>query len=116
MSYAATRAEWDRARRLIRHILREPTRFDVALRRMTHLRAFVEIGPHPVLAALVPGAIGSMRRKRSQVETFAAALAQVSAASPERRCDSTRASSGSEPTAATAAGRNAFQRASVSAG
>ena len=24
MSYAATRAEWDRARRLIRHILREP--------------------------------------------------------------------------------------------
>ena len=37
--------------------LREPTRFDAALRRMTHLRAFVEIGPHPVLATLVPGAV-----------------------------------------------------------
>jgi acyl transferase domain-containing protein len=54
--------------------LREPTRFDVALRRMAHLRGFVEIGPHPVLATLMPGAIGSMRRKRSQVDTFEAAL------------------------------------------
>jgi hybrid polyketide synthase/nonribosomal peptide synthetase FtdB len=60
--------------------LREPTRFDAALRRMAHLRTFVEIGPHPALAGLVvesiPGAVavGSMRRKRSQLDTFAAAL------------------------------------------
>jgi acyl transferase domain-containing protein len=53
--------------------LREPTRFDAALRRMSHLRAFVEIGPHPVLTTLVPGAVASMRRKRPQVETFEAA-------------------------------------------
>ncbi|WP_028067566.1 acyltransferase domain-containing protein [Solirubrobacter soli] len=59
--------------------LREPTRFDVAL---THLRAFVEIGPHPVLAALMPGAVGSMRRKRSQVETFEAALRTAKGGEP----------------------------------
>jgi acyl transferase domain-containing protein len=52
--------------------LREPTRFDAALRRITH--PFVEIGPHPVLSALVPGTIASMRRKRSQVDTFETAL------------------------------------------
>jgi acyl transferase domain-containing protein len=63
--------------------LREPTRFDAALRRMTHLRAFVEIGPHPALAALVlervPGAVAvaSMRRKRGQTETFGAAAAKL---------------------------------------
>ena len=60
--------------------LREPTRFDVALRRLTHLRAFVEIGPHPVLATLVPGAIASMRRKRPQAEMFDAAVTKVRAA------------------------------------
>jgi acyl transferase domain-containing protein len=60
--------------------LRETTHFDAALRRMAHLRMFVEIGPHPALAGLVPEAVpgavavGSMRRKRSELETFEAAL------------------------------------------
>jgi acyl transferase domain-containing protein len=57
--------------------LREPTRFDTALRRMTPWRAFVEIGPHPVLSALVPGAVASMRRKRPQAELFDAAVLTV---------------------------------------
>jgi len=63
--------------------LREPTRFDAALRRMTSLDTFVEIGPHPALAALIPDsvpgavAVASMRRKRSQAETFAAARAKL---------------------------------------
>jgi hybrid polyketide synthase/nonribosomal peptide synthetase FtdB len=54
--------------------LREPTRFDAALRRMSHLGSFVEIGPHPVLSTLVPGMVASMRRKRSQVDMFESAL------------------------------------------
>ncbi len=60
--------------------LREPTRFDAALRRMRHLRTFVELGPHPALTGLigesVPGAVAvaTMRRKRSQLDTFEAAL------------------------------------------
>ena len=45
--------------------LREPTRFDAALRRMRHLRTFVELGPHPALTALigesVPGAVAVAR-------------------------------------------------------
>jgi acyl transferase domain-containing protein len=64
--------------------LREPTRFDLVLR---HLRTFVEIGPHPVLATLVPGAIASMRRKRPQLDTFEAALrtAKGGEAGPQMR-------------------------------
>jgi acyl transferase domain-containing protein len=57
--------------------LREPTRFDAALRRMAHLRTVVEIGPHPVLSALVPGAVASMRRKRPQAALFDAAVDKV---------------------------------------
>jgi acyl transferase domain-containing protein len=59
--------------------LREPTRFDQALRRMAH-RTFVEIGPHPALAGLIPEsvpgavAVGSLRRKRPELEVFEAAL------------------------------------------
>jgi acyl transferase domain-containing protein len=109
--------------------LRGPTRFYPALQRMAEdgWRAFVEIGPHPALSPLVletvPGAVAvaSMRRGRRQPETFERALEKLlaqasSAASPDRTCRSTRASSASGPTEATAAGRNAFHRASVSAG
>jgi acyl transferase domain-containing protein len=107
--------------------LRETTRFHAALRRMAQdgWTAFAEIGPQPALSPLVletvPGsvAVASMRRGRPQPETFARAvekLQALSAASPDRRCRSTRASSASGPTDATAPGRNAFQRASVAVG
>jgi acyl transferase domain-containing protein len=109
--------------------LRGPTRFYPALQRMAEdgWRAFAEIGPHPALSALVletvPGsvAVASMRRGRGEAETFARAVDKLraqasSAASPDRTWSSTRASSASGPTHATAPGRNAFQRAGVSAG
>jgi acyl transferase domain-containing protein len=70
--------------------LREPTRFDAALRRMTHLRAFVEIGPHPVLSTLVPGAVASMRRKRPQVELFNAAVLRATGREPVALADPLR--------------------------
>ena len=65
--------------------LREPTRFDVALSRLARdgYSAFVELGPHPALAALVldavPGAVvtASMRRRRPQAPFFAAAEAKL---------------------------------------
>jgi acyl transferase domain-containing protein len=109
--------------------LREPTRFDSALRRMAAdgWDAFVEIGPLPTLSPLVlesvPGAVAvaSMRRGRPEPLFFERAreklVAQArNAASPDRRCRSTLPSSASDPTDATAPGRNAFQRASASAG
>jgi acyl transferase domain-containing protein len=109
--------------------LHGPTRFYSALRRMAAdgWDAFVEISPLPALSPLVleavPGAVAvaSMRRGRPELLTFERAREKLvararSAASPDLRCRSTLQSSASDPIDATAPGRNAFQRAGVSAG
>jgi acyl transferase domain-containing protein len=86
--------------------LREPTRFYRALRRMAAdgWDTFAEIGPLPALSSLVLDAVpdavavASLRRGRPERETFERAREKLVVAQ------------------ARSAGRNAFQRASVSAG